>query len=92
MFDRLCGIFFRAAEFHRLVCSQQACLEISMLESSEDGSLRMFNPAQMELVNGGMEHELALAGTPIEVSVFPSVIKRDNESSAAVRLYFFAVM
>ena len=84
--ERLTDIFKRGQEFYRLIYTQQSHLRIIMPMAKLDGQAQPFVPEEMEVVNGGMEDETALAGSPIEISVFPAVYKMGASASTSVSI------
>lgn len=84
MDKKLTEIFKRAQAFYRLVYCQQSQLEIIMLKAKVEGKAKGFHPEKMEVVNGMMDDEDALSGSPIEISVFPAVFKLGSSSSTSV--------
>jgi hypothetical protein len=82
--EKLTEVFKSAQEFYRLIYSQQSQLHVIMPMAKLDGKAQPFVPEKMEIVNGGIEDETALAGSPIEISVFPAVYKMGASSSTSV--------
>ena len=80
----LAVIFTKAQAFYRLVFCQDSKFEIRMAKAMADHKFRPFRPEAMEVVNGGADDETTLAGKPIEISVFPGVIKTQGGSHAKV--------
>lgn len=81
MTEKLVNIFERAQEFYRLLCNQQSHFKITMAHAETNHEHMQFIPEEMEIVNGGVGDEPALAGRPVEVSVFPAVYKVGGSSS-----------
>ena len=75
MDEQLAEIFKRAQDFYRLLYGQQSQFLFRLPKARADGTARPFRPEKMEIVNGGMDDETALSGSPIEISVFPGLIK-----------------
>ena len=90
MQEKLVEIFKRAQEFYRLVYGQQSQLKMVLPMAGGRGGPRTFVPDMMEVVNGGMDDEDALAGTPIEIAVSPGMFKAGGPCWVDVSIAFFA--
>jgi hypothetical protein len=76
----LSDILDRAQDFYRLVYSQKPQLKVMMPMAVAHGDPVKFDPKQMEIVNGALEDDTALAGCAVEISVFPAVHKVGSSS------------
>ena len=86
MHNQLAEIFKRAQEFYRLLYSQQSQLKLVMPKAIVNGEPYPFMPESMEEVNGVLDDETELRGTPIEITVFPAVCKTPASSDATVSI------
>ena len=82
----LAKIFRDAQEFYRIVYMQQSHIEVAMPYAiGGDGAPVAFDPKRMEAVDAE-EDESALAGKPVEVTVFPAVYKIEETCNVSVSI------
>lgn len=83
---RVRKIFATAAELSRALLRSKAVFEVDMEAAVKDGVPAAFDDQTMAAVNTA-EEEAALVGRPIEVSIFPRVVKYGDEMGEHVSHY-----